>query len=125
LPRDEDLDVIQAISLIGGPLVNGGVSGNNLTGAIGAAGLGNPSPSLLTVLRKTPDGQQVPIRVDLREALRDPQESLLVQAGDMLILQETPGQAFARYLSGIVDLSIIGEIFSRQDASGVGAVNLP
>jgi hypothetical protein len=41
----------------------------------------------------------VPIRVDLRKALRDPRERILVQPGDMLILQEKPCEAVARYLT--------------------------
>ncbi len=111
LPRDEDIDILEAISMIGGPLLNGGVNGNNLSGGIVGAGLGNPSPNLLTVIRRTPNGQQVPIRVDLERAMVDARERILVQEGDMLLLQETPSQAVARYFSQIFQFNAIGEVF--------------
>lgn len=125
LPRDEDIDVLEAISMIGGPLLNGGVNGNNLSGGIVGAGLGNPSPKLLTVIRRTPNGQQVPIRVDLERAFVDARERILVQEGDMLLLQETPSQATARYFSQIFQFNAIGEIFNRGDASGSASVVAP
>ena len=103
----------------------GGVNSNNLNGAIVRPGLGNPSPSLLTVLRKTPNNGQVAIRVDLNEALRDPRENILVQAGDILLLQETPGEAIARYTSEVFSLGIITRMIDRGSATGTAAVSLP
>jgi hypothetical protein len=97
LPRDRDLDVLEAVSLVLGPLVNGAFATSNLTGNLINPGIGNPSPNLLVVVRRTPDGGQVPIRVDLGRALEDPRERILVQPGDLLVLQETPGQALGRY----------------------------
>src|SRR5207302_7333876 len=99
LPRDQDVDVVEAVSRVRGPLFNGAFGGNNLAGNLVAPGMGSPSPSLLVVLRRTPGGGQVPIVVDLRDALRHPEERLLVQAGDVLILQEKPGEALARYIT--------------------------
>src|SRR5581483_1390728 len=61
-------------------------------------GLGQPSASLLVIVRKTADGQQLPIRVDLNRALRDSRERIVVHAGDLLILQERPTEALARYM---------------------------
>jgi hypothetical protein len=43
-------------------------------------------------------GGQVPIRVDLTRALCDARERIIVQPGDLLILQSKPGDAIARYL---------------------------
>jgi protein involved in polysaccharide export with SLBB domain len=99
LPRDHDLDVVQAVSEVQGSLINGAFAVSNLSGALIEQGIGNPSPSLLTVLRKLPDGGQVPIRVDLNKALVDARERILVQPGDVLILQETPGEAVGRYMT--------------------------
>jgi hypothetical protein len=56
LPRDYDLDVLQAVAAVAGPLVNGAINFNNLSGSIQQPGLGFPSPSLATVLRRTPGG---------------------------------------------------------------------
>ncbi len=125
LPRDEDLDVIEAISMIGGPLVNGGVNSNNLSGSIIERGIGPPSPSLLTVLRRTPDGYQMPIRVDLREALRDPRQSLLIQAGDVLVLQETPGQALARYFADVTSFNLFSDLIRRSFTNLSAMVTAP
>ena len=125
IPSNYDLTVVEAILKIEGPLLSGGVNSNNLQGRIVSPGIGNPSPSLLTVLRKTPDGGQVTIRVDLNLALRDPRENILIQAGDVLLLQETPGEAFARYLSEVFNIEIFAEIIDRGSAFGGASVSVP
>jgi protein involved in polysaccharide export with SLBB domain len=99
MPRDRDLDVISAVSLVRGPMVNGTFGANTLNGAVFPPGLGQPSASLLVILRRTAGGGQVPIRVDLNRALRDPRERVLVRAGDLLVLQERPTEALARWTS--------------------------
>jgi hypothetical protein len=118
LPRDEDIDVLEAISLIGGPMLNGGVNSNNFSGSLVSAGIGSPSPSLLTIVRKSPSGQQFPIRVDVDRALVDARERILVKDGDLLLLQETPSQAVARYLTNVFQLNIISTPLRRGDATG-------
>jgi protein involved in polysaccharide export with SLBB domain len=107
LPRDRDLDVLEAVARVRGPMFNGAFAVSNLSGALIQPGLGQPSPSLLTVLRKLPCGGQVPIRVDLDKAVRDPRERLLVQAGDFLILQETPAQGVVRYATQTFDVPFV------------------
>jgi protein involved in polysaccharide export with SLBB domain len=64
LPRDYDLDVLQALSVSGAPLANGGFSQNAFVASAVSSGLGSPSPALCVVLRQLPNGQQIPIRVD-------------------------------------------------------------
>ena len=60
LPRDNDIRVLEAILRVGGPVNNGGVLIGNFAGTSAfARGIGNPRPSLVTVLRKTPGGGQV------------------------------------------------------------------
>ena len=46
-----------------------GVPWGRLTGQVSAPGIGAPSPSLVSILRRTPDGGQVNICVDLRRAI--------------------------------------------------------
>ena len=121
LPRDFDLNVIEAVARIQGPMVNGGVNVNNLNGALVAPGFGSSSPSLLTVLRRTPSGDQVAIRIDLNRALRDPRERVLVQARDVLILQETPGEALTRYLSEAFKYNIFYNIYVSHNR-GTGTI---
>src|SRR5205814_2825890 len=83
LPRDYDLDVVEAVTRVRGSLINGAFGGSNLSGTLIATGIGNPSPTMLTVLRRLPGGRQLPIRVDLGRALRDSRERILVQPGDV------------------------------------------
>jgi protein involved in polysaccharide export with SLBB domain len=125
LPRDRDIDVVQAVSRLRGPLINGGVSASSLSGAFIAPGLGNPNPTLLSVIRKTPGGGEVVIRVDLNRALRDPAERILVQAGDILILQETPGQAFARYISQVFNFNLVYTPIHSAQAIGAATLSVP
>ncbi len=54
LPRDFDLDVVQAVAYVRGPLINGALGQNNLTGQILTGGIGFPNPSLVTVVRRIP-----------------------------------------------------------------------
>lgn len=99
LPRDYDLRVIEAIAQIRGPLINGGFTQNAFVAQAVNVGLGNPSPSLCTVIRELPGGHKFPIRVDLNVAFRDQRENIIIQPGDMIVLQERPGEAIGRYLS--------------------------
>jgi protein involved in polysaccharide export with SLBB domain len=98
LPRDRDLDVVAAVAAVRGPLINGAFANNNLSGNLILPGIGFDNPSLLVVVRRLPNGGQLPIRVDLNQALRDPRERILVRPGDLLILQEMPNAALARYV---------------------------
>jgi hypothetical protein len=125
LPRDHDLDVLQAVAFVRGTLFNGGLNTNNFTGAVTATGLGNPSPSLLTVVRRTACGGQVVIRVDLNRAAVEPRERILVQAGDLLILQETPAEAFSRYFTQVFRLNFLGTIIRQNDLIGTATLALP
>jgi len=99
LPRDYDLDVLSALIVAGAPIANGGFTQNAFVPNAINSGLGTPSPSLVVVLRPLGNGRQIPIRVDLARALKDPRERLRVLAGDVIVLQERPGDAVARYFS--------------------------
>jgi protein involved in polysaccharide export with SLBB domain len=125
LPRDYDLRVVDAIALAGGPLVNGGINQNNLSGAIVQSGLGSPSPSSVTILRRTAHHGQVKIRVDLNRALNDPQENLLIAAGDVIIMQETVGEALTRYFTTIFRFNFVGTVIRQRDLIGTTSLSGP
>jgi protein involved in polysaccharide export with SLBB domain len=125
LPRDRDLDVVQAIAFVGGPLANGAFNQNNLAGNIQATGIGAPSPSNLVVVRRTPDGGQVPIYVDLNRALVDARERILVQPGDLLILQNTLGEALAQYVSTVFRVGSAFTLLRERDATSAATLNVP
>jgi protein involved in polysaccharide export with SLBB domain len=116
LPNDYDLTAVEAVLKVRGPLINGALNSSNISGAVIQSGLGNPSPSLLSVLRQTPGGGQVTIRVDINEALRDPRENLLIQAGDVLVLQETQDEAITRYLTQTIRFNFFGRFINRTNA---------
>jgi protein involved in polysaccharide export with SLBB domain len=99
LPRDHDLDVVEAVALVRGSLINGAFGGSNLSGNLIQPGLGGPSPTSLVVVRKTPGGGQVKVLVDLQKALNDSRERIKVQKGDLLVLQEMPEEALARWVT--------------------------
>jgi hypothetical protein len=122
---DQDLRVVEAVIRARGPLLNGGINSSNLNGAIVGSGLGNPSPSNLTVIRRLKDGRVIPIKVDLNRALTDSRENILVQHNDLLILQETPGEAMGRYVSGIWRFNFFFQLFERQDGIGTSSLGLP
>ena len=122
IPRDYDLDVVEAVAQVRGTLLNGAFGGNNLNGLLIQPGIGNPNPSALTVVRRTPNGGQIPISVDLNRALRDPRERILVQPGDVLILQETTGEALARYFTNVFNFTAAS---SRFVTDGIANVSVP
>src|SRR5439155_6565846 len=115
LPRDYDLDVMEAVTQARGPLFNGGVNFNNLSGGIIGQGLGAPSPSLITVIRKTPKCGQITIRVDLNRCAQDTRERILVQPGDFLILQESAGESMTRYLTQTFRFNFFATLLRQRD----------
>jgi hypothetical protein len=125
LPRDYDLDVLEAVTQTRGPLFNGGFNISTFGGQTLAGGLGQPSPSLLTVIRKTPNCGQITIRVDLNRAARDARERILVQPGDFLILQETPGESFTRYMTQNLRFNLASVLLRQRDAILTSNYNFP
>jgi protein involved in polysaccharide export with SLBB domain len=99
LPRDYDLRVIEAIAQVRGPLINGSFSQNAFVAQAVASGIGSPNASLVTVVRRLPNNQQILIRVDLNEAFRDMRENIIIQPGDIVVMQERPSEAVTRYMT--------------------------
>lgn len=125
LPRERDLNILEALVLVGAPLINGGLGVNNLSGQISAGGIGAPSPSLVTVLRLTNDGTQIPIRVSLNRAFRDPRERIRVLPGDVIVLQETTIESLTRYVTNVWRWNFNGTVIRQQDLTGASNLNVP
>jgi protein involved in polysaccharide export with SLBB domain len=107
LPRDHDVDVIEAIALaqgsIGGP---GGVSGAAVFRA--GAGPGNViPPTRVLILRKLPNGEQLPIRVDLSRAMRDSKERIIIQPGDFVMLHYKPGEIAGNVALNFLNFNVL------------------
>lgn len=102
LPRDRDIDVMEAIAIATGgvasPLQGGPGNHNYLRQG---AGPGNTSipPTRVIILRKLADGQQLRIQVDLRKAVHDARERIKILPEDFVMLQYTPGQQCANTLT--------------------------
>ena len=102
LPRDYDLDVIGAMSIVGQGVGNpnsGGFQGGGRFGGggFGVNSIGGIPPGQLFVLRKTPCGGQVSIAVDLNRAINNPAARPLVQAGDILVLMYKPEEELLNF----------------------------
>ncbi len=83
IPRDYDLDVLGAVALAGT-----GVGAGGPGAAQGLIRGGNQIEATeLIILRKLPGNRQIPIKVDLTNAVNNPQSRLLVTKGDTLILR--------------------------------------
>ncbi|OAI38566.1 hypothetical protein AYO40_06570 [Planctomycetaceae bacterium SCGC AG-212-D15] len=126
MPRDYDLNIVEAIALVRGSLVNGGVNNINFSGQLLQQGVGFPNPSQVTIIRQTPENGQLTIHVDLNRALRDPRERILVQARDMIILQQTVGEALTGYLTGsVLKFNLFGTFIRQRDLIGTGSATAP
>ena len=77
------------------------------------------------MLRRTAGGGQLTIKVDLNQAMRDPRENLLVQTGDVLLLQETPNEAMTRYFSQTFQTNFFFRWLDNSDAQGTGSLVAP
>jgi hypothetical protein len=109
LPRDRDLDVIEAMSYVsgggmgrggmGGGMGGGGMGGGmgGMGGGFGAGAVGGVPPGQLFILRKTPCNDQIIIAVDLSRAIRDPGSRPLVKADDTLVLQYKPSEEILNF----------------------------
>ncbi len=105
LPRDYDIDVLEAMSMAGGSVSAAAGSGGG--GAF--SGLGNIMPATqVTVLRKC-GCEQVAIDVDLRFALADPRERVIVQPGDLIVLEYRKNELFT---NSVLSLFQFGGIFN-------------
>lgn len=92
LPRDRDIDILEAIALSNGSLGGiGGILGNGIRTNSGNIGNILP-PTRAIVLRKLPNGQQLQIRCDLEHAKNSMTERILIQPGDYVMLYYKPGE---------------------------------
>jgi hypothetical protein len=122
LPRDTDLDVIEAISMVRGPLLNGGFSQTGFGGNFQAGGIGSTNPSFATILRRLPNDRQINIRVDINRAFRDPRERLRMLPGDLLVMQQSPTDAFVNYFNGVFQYNFLSTVIRQNDALGILSV---
>ncbi|MCC6510342.1 MAG: polysaccharide biosynthesis/export family protein [Pirellulaceae bacterium] len=107
IPRDEDLDVLEAVALASGSV--GGLAGTSAASVLRAgAGVGNVvPPTRLLILRKLPSGQQLPIRVNLSQAMRNPAERIRVMPGDFIMMYYTPGEQLTNGILNFFNFNVL------------------
>lgn len=105
LPRDEDIDVLEAIAIAQGSV--GGLGGTSSVAVLRTgAGLGNiVPPTRALVIRKLPNGQQLPIRIDLNRAVRDADERIRIMAGDYVMVYYKPGESASNALLSFFNIN--------------------
>lgn len=106
LPRDEDLDVMEAIALAGGSV--GGVGGMGGGSVFRSGGLGGIiPPSLVAITRTLPNGKQQLIKVDLAKAMTDPAERILIQPDDVIFLHYRSNELVGNALLNLFNFNFL------------------
>lgn len=110
LPRDKDLDVLGAIAMAGGPVGQigtgvGGVNGGSSGGASKSGGFFQPTDCY--VLRELPCGDQISLKVDLDEALEDPNQRILIKPNDVILLKYKLSEEIGNVVLGLLQFNIL------------------
>ena len=101
LPRDYEIDVLEAISLAGG-------SPESVAGGSGSIRNGSIVPATKLVVLRRANCRQCAIEVDLKCALGDPSQRVIIQPGDLIMLEYRPKEIF---LNTLVSVLQFGGIF--------------
>ncbi len=104
LNRDRDLDVVEAIAAATGNNL-GPVYAPRSTGQF-RSGPGNIIPATdVIIVRRLNYKHQMKIYVDLRKAMDDPSERVLIAPGDLLILNYKPWEIISNVMLNFVNFS--------------------
>ncbi len=117
LPRDYDLDILGAIAIAQGASQQ--VSLRQVGGVSAINGDVTISASNVIILRQLPGGQQIPIKVDLYKAIRDPSERVLIQPGDIVMLRYKPLEAVGAFVErNLLESALLGIAAGMLPAGG-------
>jgi protein involved in polysaccharide export with SLBB domain len=112
LPRDRDLDILEAIAIAESAQRSQQSGRSALNSDVSI------SPSQAIILRKLPNNTQVPILVDLYRAREYPTERLRIQPGDYIILQYTRTEAVGAFIERhILESALFGVAASQFNAN--------
>ena len=102
LPRDYDLNVLQAIALSQGQRIGSTGGASRGTMSLGGQSALNSdvsiSASRVVILRYLEDGRLLPIEIDLYKARTDISEQVIIQPGDYILLQYTKPEAILAFV---------------------------
>jgi protein involved in polysaccharide export with SLBB domain len=97
IPRDYDLDVLGAISMAGGSIgASAGTGGGGGFG--GGGGIGSIFPPTQVIVVRIVNGRQLTIRTNIRTAVLDPRERILIIPNDLVMLEFTPCELIGNIL---------------------------
>ncbi|MEN1681939.1 MAG: polysaccharide biosynthesis/export family protein [Planctomycetota bacterium] len=106
LPRDEDIDILEAVALAN--IGVGGPAGINAAASQFRSGPGNVvPPTRALVIRKLPGGDQVKIDVDLRKAVNNAEERILIQPEDFIMVEYRGHELFANIALNFVNVNYV------------------
>ncbi|MDR1960066.1 MAG: hypothetical protein LBQ54_13650, partial [Planctomycetaceae bacterium] len=88
IPRDFDLDVFGAMSMAGGSVA--AAAGG--TSTIRGTGVGSLIPPTRLLVIREINGYQRAILIDMRRAMVDPTQRILIQPNDLIILEYRPSE---------------------------------
>ena len=112
LPRDRDLDILEAIAIAESARASQQSGRSALNSDVSI------SPSQAIILRKLPNNTQVPILVDLYRARENPTERLRIQPGDYIILQYTKSEAIGAFFERhILESALFGVAASQFNSN--------
>ena len=104
LPRDYDIDVLQAMAMAGGS-VSSSAGATESAFLRGGAGTGAIFPATRVIVLRELCGEQVPIEINLKRAMVDPSERIRIQPGDFIVLEYTPMELVGNILVANVRLN--------------------
>jgi len=109
VPRDYDLDVLGAIAMAGGQIA-AGAGANPING--NRASVGSLFPPTRVVVIRNVDGQMKSFKLSLRTAVTNPQERILIQPNDFVMLEYTEFELFMNIMLNNVNLNFsLNELF--------------
>ncbi|MCP3974382.1 MAG: hypothetical protein GY720_07810, partial [bacterium] len=112
LPRDYDLDVLSAIAMAGGSIAASAGGSSSIRG-VNMGGSAICPPTRVTIVRSI-NGEQVPIRVDLKRALVDANERVLIQPNDFILMEYTTGELLVNMVLNQVGINFTGPLWSAD-----------
>ena len=89
IPRDYDLDVLGGMAMAGGSIA--AAAGGSGTDGIGS-GVGSIFPPTRVLVLRVENGRQNVIEINLKKAMKDPGQRILVEPNDMIILEYYPAE---------------------------------
>ena len=109
VPRDYDLDVLGAIAMAGGQIAAGaGANPSNLARAT----IGSIFPPTRVVVLRNVDGEFKSFKLSTKTAVTNPQERILIQPNDFVILEYTEFELMMNIMLNNVNMNFsLNELF--------------